>query len=331
MYQLAFVCNNTLIFWHSVILVLAVLTGMIFFLATYYCRTGEITWAAVACPISIAASIALARVIYWLFRPEVYESLSQALSSSGYALIGVFAGCFLTACLLRLLKAVNSLPSLLDCMCIGGSVAIALGRLSFFFTPEDRGEILSGFTGLPFVCPVVNATSGAEEYRFATFLFQALAAGCIFVYLLISFLNSLGKQRCRDGSITMKFLLLYCTSQIVLDSTRYDGLHLRSNGFISAVQVLCAVALVLVIGVLSAQVPHRSGKLSRMVPVWLLSAAALGGCAYMEYFVQRHGDRAVLAYTIMSGCLLVIVFAGFLLLCWGQPRIAQAANREDTP
>ena len=135
MYQLAFVCNNTLIYWHSVILVLAVLTGMIFFLAAYYCRTGKIISAAVACPISIAASIVLARGIYWFFRPEVYESLSQALSSSGYALMGVFAGCFLTACLLRLLKAVNNLPSLLDCMCIGGSAAIALGRLSFFFTP----------------------------------------------------------------------------------------------------------------------------------------------------------------------------------------------------
>ena len=46
----------------------------------------------------------------------------------------------------------------------------------------------------------------------------------------------------------------------------------------------------------------------------------------MEYFVQRDGERAVMAYGVMSICLLVIVFAGFLLLRWGQ-----AVSREDTP
>lgn len=326
MYQLAFVINDTLVYWHSVILALAVVTGIVFFLAAYCSRAGEIAAAAVACPVCIAAAIALARLVYWFFRPELYESVSEALGSNGYALMGAFLGCFLAACLLRLLKTVDSLPALLDSLCIGGSAAIALGRLSFFFTPEDRGEILTGFTKLPVVCPVINATSGAEEYRFATFAFQAMAAGCIFLYLLICFLRGLRKQTHLDGSITAKFLLLYCASQIVLDSTRYDGLHLRSNGFISAVQVACAVVLVLVILLLSIQVLRRSGKLSRLVPVWLLSAASLGGCAYMEYFVQRHGDRAVMAYGVMSVCLLVIVFAGFLLLRWGQ-----AVNREDTP
>ena len=326
MYQLAFVYGDILIYWHSVILALAVLTGIVFFLAAYYCRTGEIAGAAVACPVCIAASIVLARLVHWFFRPELYESLSEALTGSGYALMGVFLGCFLAACLLRLLKTVDSLPAMLDSLCIGGSAAIALGRLSCVFTPEDRGEILTGFTGLPFVCPVVNATSGAVEYRFATFAFQAMAAGCIFLYLLISFLRGMRKQRYQDGNITLKFLLLYCASQIVLDSTRYDGLHLRSNGFISAVQVLCAVVLVLVIILLSARVLHKSGWKLRLVSVWLLSAANLGGCAYMEYFVQRHGDRTVPAYSVMSGCLVITVLMGFLLLRWGQ-----AVSREDTP
>lgn len=326
MYQLAFVINDTLVYWHSVILALAVVTGIVFFLAAHCSRTGEIAAAAVACPVCIAAAITLSRLVYWFFRPELYESVSEALGSNGYALMGAFWGCFLAACLLRLLKTVDSLPAMLDCLCIGGSAAIALGRLSFFFTPEDRGEILTGFTKLPVVCPVINATSGAEEYRFATFLFQAIAAGCIFLYLLICFLRGLRKRQHRDGAITMKFLLLYCASQIVLDSTRYDGLHLRSNGFISAVQVVCAVVLVLVIILLSVRFLRRAGWKLRLVPIWLLSAASLGGCAYMEYFVQRHGDRAVMAYGAMSVCLLVIVFAGFLLLRWGQ-----AVNREDTP
>ena len=326
MYQLAFVINDTLIYWHSVILALAVATGIVLFLAAYCRRTGEIAAAVVACPVCTASAIALSRLVYWFFRPELYKSISEALGSNGCALMGAFLGCFLAACLLRLLKTVDNLPALLDSLCIGGAAAIALGRLSFLFTPEDRGEILTGFTGLPFVHPVINATSGTEEYRFATFAFQAMATGCIFLYLLICFLRGLRKRQHRDGTITMKFLLLYCASQIVLDSTRYDGLHLRSNGFISAVQVACAVVLVLAIILLSVRFLRKAGGKLRLIPIWLLSTASLGGCAYMEYFVQRHGDRAAMAYGVMSICLLVIVFAGFLLLHWGQ-----AVSREDTP
>ena len=36
-------------------------------------------------------------------------------------------------------------------------------------------------------------------------------------------------------------------------------------------------------------------------------AAAIGTAGFMEYYVQRHGDKALFAYTIMTGCLILTV------------------------
>ncbi len=115
-----------------------------------------------------------------------------------------------------------------------------------FFTESDRGQIMAQFTGLPWAYPVANA-SGQLEYRFATFLFQAAVAACIGIFLAVIFF----RRRYRSGDITLLFLLFYCASQVILDSTRYDSLYLRSNGFVSMVQVLSAVTLAVVLTVLS--------------------------------------------------------------------------------
>lgn len=312
MNPIAFICAETLVYWSAIVMALAVLTGIVFFLAAFFRGSDKITGAMAACPLAMVLSLLLARLFYWYFRADSYESLMAAMtdfSGTGYALVGAFAGCLLAAGILRLLRAVGNLPSVLDCMSIGGCVAIAIGRLSCFFTSEDRGEILPGLTGLPWVSPVVNAASGLLEYRFATFFFQAVAAGCIFVVLLFLFW-----KKHQDGDVTLIFLLLYCASQIVLDSTRYDSLRLRSNGFISAVQVLCAFALILVIGVFTHRLRKKTGWKIWHLAIWLITALGLSGAGYMEYYVQRHGDRARFSYLAMSGCLGMVVILGVILL-----------------
>lgn len=316
MYKIAWIYGNTLIYWHSIILSMALLTGVLFFLASYSRRTGRFSGAAVACPIAVILSLLLARLVHWYFRPDSYQSLAAAMTdlfSSGFAPMGAFAGCLLTAVLLRLLGLENNLPAMLDCMSIGGCAAIALGRLSCFFTPDDRGEILDGITSLPLAYPVTNPTSGDAEYRLAVFLLQATAAGILFCILGILFRRNLKKRRLRDGNLTLIFLLVHCASQVVLESTRYDALRLRSNGFISAVQVVSAATLVIVILLFSIQKIRLTGFGASLPVLWLLAAGCLVGGGYMEYYVQRHGDEALFGYTVMSLCMAGIVLVGFLL------------------
>ena len=107
----------------------------------------------------------------------------------------------------------------------------------------------------------------------------------------------------RDGAITLLFLLYYSASQVVLDSTRYDAIYFRSNGFVSVVQILCACAIVMTIAVLSVRYWKAGGWRRGCATLWLACAALIGGAGYMEYYVQRHGNQAVFAYSVMSGCL----------------------------
>ena len=176
---------------------------------------------------------------------------------------------------------------MLDAMSLGGCAGIAVGRLACFFSAADRGQLMP-FTALPLAYPVNNVVTGAPEYRLATFVLQAMAAALIFAALAVFFL--LGKKR-RTGDVTLLFLLLYGLTQAVLDSTRYDSLYLRSNGFVSAVQLLSAAALVGVSALFSARMVKGRGMRRRYVPLWIGMLALLGGAGYMEYFVQRHGDR----------------------------------------
>ena len=307
--RIAFIIGETFVFWSPIILSLAALSAACVFLALYLGKGGGVVGGFAAVPLSVVLSMVLGRIIHWYCRTDYYESFTAAVtdySSGGYALVGVFAGCILTACLLRLIRASKSLPHMLDCMSLAGAVGICAGRMSHMFGVLDHGDVLEGITQLPIAHGVANTVSGELEYRLATFMLQSIAAGVIFVILLAFWIT--GKRR--RGDTCLLFLLFYGVSQIVLDSTRYDSLFLRSNGFVSIVQILSAVAVVLAIVVFSVRLVQNMGWRYWFLALWIPILGLLGGAGYMEYYVQRHGNEAAFAYSVMSACLLlVIVFA----------------------
>lgn len=302
MERIAFIYGNTFIYWNSLVLTLAAGVAICLFLAVYLPR-GEGSAAAVAVPMAMVLSVFLGRLAHWYFRPDSYTGFVKAMTdytSGGYALMGCFAACGATAGILRLLHLEPRPLRLLDAMSLGGCGGIALGRLSCFFSAADRGQLLRGLQTLPFAYPVNNVVTGAPEYRLATFVIQAMAAALIFAALAASFFLA---NRRRQGDVTLIFLLLYSLSQAVLDSTRYDSLYMRSNGFVSVVQLLSALAMVAVSVVFALRMAKRRGLRWWYIPMWLAMLAMLGGAGYMEYYVQRHGDLALFSYTVMTACL----------------------------
>lgn len=301
MEQIAFISGNSVFYRNSVVLALAAGAASCIFLA-FYLPGGRPGAAAAAVPGALVLSLFFGRLLHWYFRPDSYPGFWSAITdytSGGYALMGCFVGCAAAAGLVRLLRLEPFAPAMLDAMSLGGCAGIAVGRLACFFSAADRGQLMP-FTALPLAYPVNNVVTGAPEYRLATFVLQAMAAALIFAALAVFFL--LGKKR-RTGDVTLLFLLLYGLTQAVLDSTRYDSLYLRSNGFVSAVQLLSAAALVGVSALFSARMIKGRGMRRRYVPLWIGMLALLGGAGYMEYFVQRHGDRALFSYAIMTACL----------------------------
>ena len=133
----------------------------------------------------------------------------------------------------------------------------------------------------------------------------------IFICLSIFYLK--GKNRVKNGDTTLLFLLTYGASQVILDSTRYDSLYFRSNGFVSIVQVFSALGLGLAIVLFSIRLVKARGFKWWNIPLWILVAGCIGGAGFMEYYVQRHGDQALFAYAVMAACLLGIIVLTVLI------------------
>ena len=308
--RIAYIINETFIYWSPILLTVGAVVAICFFLAFYLWKSGNGLAAACMVPMSLASSLYLSRLIHWYCCADSYAGMTAALEDltvGSFALMGVFAACILCACLLRLLQISKNLPEMLDCVALGGAAGIAVGRLSCLFNTADRGMLIEGYTQLPWVYPVTNAVTGAQEYRLATFMLQAITTGVIFLVLALFWMAGQGKKKGKDGDTCLLFLAVYGACQIVLDSTRYDSLFMRSNGFVSIVQILGCVSVVLPAVVFSVRMVKAMRFRGWFLAAWLAVLGCLGGAGYMEYHVQRHGDQAAFAYSVMSGCLLAVV------------------------
>lgn len=323
MERIAFISGGTFVYWSSIILALAVVTAVCFYAATYLARGGNATGMALAVPMAAVLGLLLGRFVHWYSRTDAYASFGEAminLSSGGFALMGAFWACLITVGLLRLLRVIPNGWKMLDAMAIGGGAGIAVGRLGSLFNATDRGVALAETVKFPFASAVVNDVSGVVENRLATFMIQSMVTtaivGALIVFMLVC---ALGKKRIKDGDICLLFLLAYGALQIVCDSTRYDSLFLRSNGFISIVQIMGLFAMLLPLILFSVRMVKVGGFKIWYLAIWLGGASLMGLAAYMEYHVQRHGDQAAFAYSVMSACLVVVVGLGILIRYLGSP------------
>lgn len=321
MEKIAFISGGTFIYWSSIILTLAALTAIAIFAAVYIGKSGDVLGLCITVPVAMVASLVLSRLIHWYCRSDAYESMHTALtdySKGGYALMGVFIACIVVAAVLRLVRVVKSLSQMYDSMAIGGGIGIAVGRLASLFNASDRGMALPDSVGFPFAFPVTNTVSGVVENRLATFMIQAGVVSVIVVLLLAYMLVSkIARRKIADGDIGLMFLLAYGASQIICDSTRYDSLFLRSNGFISVVQILGLVALVVPIIVFSVRMVRNMGIKWFHFVSWLVILGMMGLAGYMEYYVQRHGNEAMFAYSLMAFGLVVIVLVSLIIRALG--------------
>ena len=312
-------------YWKPIILAVAAMAAALLAIGLRIWRGERVLPLAVALPLGTVLSVAIARFIHWYCRFESYPSLQGAMTElrgGGYSLMGVFAGMLLAFALVRLLRLTRDLPSLLDCAAPAGALGIALGRLGDLFTAADRGKMIfadEALHRLPFASAVVNATSGATEWRFATFAFQSIWCALLCLIFLIAALPTrrkrpLVREGWGRGNVFALFMVLYCCGQIVTDSTRYDALFLRSNGFVSLEQIICGVAVFAVLVLYSVRsILVRRFRFWHPL-LWVLALAGLGTAGYMEYYVQRHGNEYIFAYSLMCAGLLVffgVVFALF--------------------
>ena len=310
MEKIAFIIGEQFLYWAPMILVIAAFSAMCAFVALQLGTGGKALGTFLVLPLSLILGILLGRLVHWYCRPDGYESLAAAMTdfaSGSYALTGVAAGAVIAVCFARLIRALDNLPKAFDCLAIAGSLGIAVGRMNHLFNANDRGQVVATITDLPLVYPVANVVTGEPEYRLATFMLQAIVAGTLFVVLTVFFLVGKGKKTLRDGDTCLLFMLCYGASQVLFDSTRYDSLFLRSNGFVSMVQILGAVMMAVAFVLFSIRMVRANRWKWWYVLLWVGIVGGLTCAGIMEYFVQRRGNEAAMFYNGMSAGLLLTI------------------------
>ena len=312
MNAIAICAGSTVIYWSGMIIALGIAAGfaLTYSLYTSYVGTGRPLW--VLLPAAVFFSVVFCRLLHWYCHMEQYTGLLNALtdySGGGYCLPGALFGVLLAAFLVGRLGFTDNVPRMLDAVAPGAALCVAFIRLSALFNNSCRGKI-----------PVY--VNGAADYRFATFFveFLVMLALC---FVLIRFYFARRSIRMRggsssDGHTARFFLLIFSVTELILDSTRYDSSYMHFNGFVSIVQMIAAISvLVLLIyySRLSIRVNGRGAKHWGLWGVYFLSLVCVG---VSEYLVQRHGDwygRCYFAMFIGVTVMAASVYSMYLSCC----------------
>ncbi|MBE6754323.1 MAG: hypothetical protein E7559_08265 [Ruminococcaceae bacterium] len=330
MNQIAFFWGSISIYWSSIFFALAIIGSVFASLQIRAIQNKTPNAVLLTALISIPLSLLFSRLVYWYCSFEQYRGILDALTSfgeGGHSLVGAAIGLFLATVIVWRLNMVSSLMQLWDCVLPGSMIGIAIGRLSGFFSADDKGKIMfdnPSLQRLPFAVEIVNEATGTSDWRLATFLFESVAALIVFFvchYIIRSFhQTNLGKEKviCSlpDGSVAMICLSFFGSLQVVLESTRYDSLFLRTNGFISLMQMVClALVLTSIIFFSYHSIKINGGVDRKHIFTWLLCVILIGQSAYVEYYVQRHANEYFICYTVMSIAMISVSLLIIQLCC----------------
>ncbi len=308
MEHVAICIGSLVIHWSSLIICLAVTAwfALSFILYTDNGGKAETMW--LFFPMAVVLSVFFSRFIHWYCHTEQYTSFLSAMtdySVGSFCLPGVMLGVCLASVIVWALKFAPDFGELIDALAIGAALGFAFIRLSFLFTQFCRGKIVVNdpkFQHLPIACPIVT-TGGAVQYRFASFFVSFILLLVLCLAMLIFYKrsrNTVMKKGCQKGHSALIFLLFFCAIEFVIDSSRYDSSFLRSNGFVSLMQILCAVFFVAILVYYSIVSVKANSLRPYHWVLWILFLAAAGCTGYFEYLIQRHGDWYKLCYSVMS-------------------------------
>lgn len=305
--------DNTVLYWSAIIITAGLLAALFMSLSLQVTNKGRIVSMMLFFPLALVFSIPLCRMLHWYCHQEQYGGFLNAVTdytAGSYVLPAAIPGVWLAAWIAAKLDDGDT-AKLLDAAAPGMALVIAFVRLSALFSTACRSKIpvtTGVLQHLPLAAGITNS-AGAIEYRFATFFAHFLLM-LLFCLMLVKFFCRGRfvpvKAGRRQGDTVCMFLLLYAASELILDSTRYDSSFLPQNGFVSIVQIITAVCILLLLIHYSRLSILANGRRLWQWLLWLIWLVALGGVGWTEYLVQRHGDWYLGCYGAMGLCCLVL-------------------------
>ena len=233
----------------------------------------------------------LARFEFVFF--EMGWQFALATWNGGFLMWGMLLGGVLGV-YLATRRAGTGFASTLNQVAVPTAAAIAILRLSEYFTTEGRGLWLeedSFFCRFPFA---VGNEYG--EWQLAVFLWEAAIALVILCVLL--------KQRSSGGDSFVLLLLLYSAAQIVLESLRADSCP--RIGFVRVSQVLSAIALLVCVFLRNHRLGGRRTALWKSgVVIVCMTAAGL-----LEWALDKTSLSIPICYALMCAAVALALWMG---------------------
>lgn len=309
MSTVALCISGTVLTWDTILVALSLPACFLALWSAYGARGGRALTVWALAPTAALLSLGLSRLMFFYCHQEQFASLAAAFtpgSSGGFCLSGVVMGFVLAVALLRLVRLAPDAPLLLDCAAPALALGLALLRLSALFNGSCRGKAVvtdARFQKLPFAA----TAPGGTEFRFAAFFLGSLLFLAAFAILCVLLTRRWGRR----GDVFLAFLLFYSAAELLVDSMRNDATYFRFNAFVSVAQILSGVTMLGVFVVFSRRAVRAGGgkgRLALCAAAWFLGLCCAG---ISEYLVQRHGNRQLGCYTLMSLGALLLLTATF--------------------
>ena len=254
--------------------------------------------------LSLVLAAFFGRLIHWYSHYESYGSFSKAFAGveGRYHEAGIIFGFIVSAALCALISGRELRKKMMGACASGQMLFMTLVSLVSMFSDSDRGKAVitdPAFQCLPFGY-ITYLSDGSTQYRTAVFFWKFMVLGIITVCSVILYLR---------GRTAIETYVCYFAAMALLDSARYDASFLRSNGFVSLMQIVSGVFLIIVFTACVIASSRVRGFHAYHVLFILAFLSGLSLTGYMEYYVQRHGDLYICCYSIMAAACLIMILS----------------------
>ena len=273
--------------------------------------------------LSLILAAFFGRLIHWYSHYESYESFSKAFESvSGrYHEAGIMLGFVVSAALCMLLSEKEMRGKVMHACASGQMLFMSLVSLVSMFSDSDRGKAViedQAYQGLPFSY-ITYLSDGSSQYRTAVFFWKFMLLGIITAISLILYFK---------GRSAIETYVCYFAAMALLDSARYDASFLRSNGFVSLMQIVAGVFLIVTLTVSVIRSARARGFHIYHVLFILAFISGLSLTGYMEYYVQRHGNLYPYCYSVMAAACMAMVLSVIALHRRGYKKILEGKDNK---
>ncbi len=290
----------------AVFITAGVLAGLlVFILRGRKLRSAEVALTAV---LSLLLGLLGARAFYMLARFDLFsevgfgsffrapegEDLSWGAINGG-ALWGAVGGAALAALIAGKITG-EKVSRLLDAMAPGGALAIALSRFGEYSIEEGIGPDVSVEGLCFFPVAVVNQW---EEWKYAVFMLEGLAALIIFMVLMYR------QDKWKDGYRARLFLILYSSCQIILEALRRDNFLRWLFVRVSQVTAAAVLLVLIVFAILrwTKKDPASRMPKGRIIACCIIFLLLAGAVVALEFAVDKSEEISVpLAYLLEACC-----------------------------